>query len=58
MTLYRFLEARSFDVDAAAEMLLDHLEKNNISNQEEMGGYAFKAGAVIPNAGFDNGGRP
>lgn len=26
MTLYRFLEARNFDVDAAAEMLLNHLE--------------------------------
>ena len=26
MTLYRFLEARAFDVETAAEMLLNHLE--------------------------------
>ena len=62
MTLYRFLEARNFDVDAAAEMLLNHLEWRKttypIKKEEWVNDAFFKAGAVIPNAGFDNGGRP
>lgn len=62
MTLYRFLEARNFEVDEALEMLNNHLEwrKNTypIKKEEWVNDPFFKAGAVIPNAGFDNDGRP
>jgi hypothetical protein len=62
MTLYRFLEARAFDVEKAAEMLLNHLEWRKetypIKKEEWVNDPFFKAGAVVPNAGFDNGGRP
>ena len=61
MALYRFLEARKFDVEKAAEMLTNHLEWRAktfpIKKEDWVNDPLFKSGAIIPNAGFDNGGR-